>query len=120
MLPTNLADLRDKRCKLVNEPNAAGMVDDCIHQLLPLPSKATTDFDRASQERNGHVHHTGTPELFVMDATGKALVGQCVLRGQCVSPKLKALPIAHKALPSAVMFATTFFVNKKKNEHVRC
>ena len=28
MVPVNLALLRDKRCKLGNEPNAVGMVED--------------------------------------------------------------------------------------------
>ena len=87
MVPVNLTLLRDKRCKLGKEPNAVGMGDaDChqlFHLLLLLPwSKATTDFDRVSHERNGHVHHTGIPELFAIDAAGKALIGQIVLRGQ--------------------------------------
>ena len=61
------------------------------------------------------MHHTGTPELFVIDAAGKALIGQCVLRGQIgdaspqdESPNPKASPIAHSALPSAVKFTAMF------------
>ena len=63
--------------------------------------------DRGLHVRKGHVHQIGIPELFVNDVTGKALIGQIVLRGQN-DAVLKDFPIAQIAVPSAVMFTTTF------------
>ena len=87
MVPIKLPRLKDNRCKFVNEPREVGIVFPAAHLLLYLfpslsRSNATTDLDRESHVRNGHEHHIGIPELFVMDVAGKASMGQIVLRGQ--------------------------------------